>query len=73
MSLMVLPEQLRFKMEEEEDDAAHSLRADPDSTQSDPIIHTDLSEDCFLPPIETAKPQSNSLQAAAAFFRVQSE
>ena len=30
MSLMGLPEQVRFREEEEERDATHSLRADPD-------------------------------------------
>ena len=39
---MGLPEQVRFRMESEEYDVAHSLRADPDWTQSDLILHTDL-------------------------------
>ena len=70
---MGLPEQVRFRMELEELDLAHSLRADPDWTQSELIHHTDLHEDSFLCSTETAEPQSDSLQAAAAVFRVQTE
>lgn len=70
---MILPEQVRSRMEEEDCDVAQSLRADPDSTQSDLIPHTDLTEDSSLCRTETAEPQSRSLQAPAAVFRVQAE
>ena len=73
MSRMGLPEQVRFRMCLEEPDSAHSLRADPDSTQLDMILHTGLFEDSSLSTTETAEPQSRSLQATPASFRVQRE
>ena len=72
MSLMDLPEQVSSMMEEEErDDDTQSLSEDPDWTQSGLILHTDLFESSFLIPIETAEPQSRTLQATAASFMVQ--
>ena len=71
ISLLGLPEQVSSRMEEEESDIAHSLRVDPDRTQSDWIFHTDLSASSSLGPTETAKPQPNSLQTIVASFRVQ--
>ena len=73
MSLMDLPEQMSFMMEEEERDDTQSLSEDPDSTQSRLILHTDLSEGSYLFPDETAEPQSNSVQATAAIFGLQSD
>ena len=70
---MDLPEQVSSTMEEEESDAAQSLSVDPGWTHSDLMLHTGLSEDSSLLPVETAEPQSSSLQAAAASFRVQGE
>ena len=71
---MDLPEQVSSMMEEEEpDDDTQSLSVDPDSTQSWSIHHTDLSEGSFLIPVETAEPQSRTLQATVASFMVQSE
>ena len=72
MSLMDLPEQVSSMMEEEKYDDAQSLSVDPDWTQSELIHHPDLYEGSFLIPIETAEPQSRTLQATAAAFMVQS-
>ena len=58
-------------MEEEEPDDTQSLSADPDLTQSELILHTDLSEASLLP-VETAEPQSKYLHITSASFRVQS-
>ena len=59
-------------MEEEEPDDKHSLRADPDSTQSGLICHAALL-DSFLRPVEAADPQSSSLHMTSADVRVQLE
>ena len=72
VSLIGLPEQVRFTMSLEEADDAHSVRADPDRSQTELILHTGLSEDS-LPPTETAEPQLSTLQRSPVSFRVQRE
>lgn len=70
MSLTGLPEQVRSRVLTEDDDVAHSLKANADWTQSCMSSHTVLSDTLFFPK-EIAEPQPRCLQKTAACLRVQ--
>lgn len=68
-----VPEQVTSRKKDDHIGVTHSLRADPDWTQSGRISHVDLSVESFLSPVETTDPQCSSLQTTAADVRVQLE